>query len=94
MRILIYGAGAIGGYIGASLISSGESVVMVARGEHYKKIYSDGLTLTTSGESITVRPQLIIDKIQDAPPEVDLLCLRRGKRQHLSFFQKRKAHTA
>ena len=43
MRILIYGAGAIGGYIGASLISSGESVVLVARGEHYKKIYSDGI---------------------------------------------------
>ena len=75
MRILIYGAGAIGGYIGASLISSGESVVLVARGEHYKKIYSDGLTLTTSGESTTVRPQLIIDKIQDAPPEVDLVVI-------------------
>mgnify|MGYP003708148985 CR=1 FL=1 len=39
MRILIYGAGAIGGYIGGSLISSGESVVLVARGDHYKKIY-------------------------------------------------------
>ena len=75
MRILIYGAGAIGGYIGASLISSGESVVLVARGQHYKKIYSDGITLTTSGESITVRPQLIIDKIQDAPPEVDLVVI-------------------
>ncbi|RYY94147.1 MAG: hypothetical protein EOO24_25340, partial [Comamonadaceae bacterium] len=32
MRILIYGAGAIGGYLGALLAQRGEDVTLLARG--------------------------------------------------------------
>ena len=35
MRYIIYGAGAIGGTIGARLSQEGLNVVLIARGAHY-----------------------------------------------------------
>ncbi|GIS94296.1 MAG: hypothetical protein CM1200mP22_15330 [Dehalococcoidia bacterium] len=43
MRIAIFGAGGIGGYLGGRLSQSGEEVVMIARGEHLKAIKRQGL---------------------------------------------------
>ena len=34
MRICIYGAGAIGGYLGVELTLAGEDVTLIARGPH------------------------------------------------------------
>ncbi|MEO8540571.1 MAG: 2-dehydropantoate 2-reductase N-terminal domain-containing protein [bacterium] len=47
MRFIIYGAGAIGGTIGARLAMGGHNVVLICRGEHLKAIRSKGLTLQT-----------------------------------------------
>ena len=38
MRIIIYGAGGIGGVIGAQLYQGGINTILIARGEHYKAI--------------------------------------------------------
>jgi 2-dehydropantoate 2-reductase len=43
MRYIMYGAGAIGGTIGASLFESGQEVVLIARGEHGRAIAAKGL---------------------------------------------------
>jgi 2-dehydropantoate 2-reductase len=43
MRYIIYGAGAIGGTIGASLFEAGRDVVLIARGEHGRTIAAKGL---------------------------------------------------
>ena len=48
MKYVIYGAGAIGGVIGACLYRSGFDVTLIARGEHLKKIQSDGLRLVSA----------------------------------------------
>ena len=40
MRVLIYGAGAIGGYLGAILSRSGVDVTMLARGATFDTIKS------------------------------------------------------
>ena len=53
MRICIYGAGAIGGYMGAMLARAGYDVSLVARGPHMQAIQANGLTLRMDGESIT-----------------------------------------
>ena len=45
MRVLIYGAGAIGGYLGAILSSSGVDVTILARGATYDSIKSQGLVV-------------------------------------------------
>ena len=45
MKITIYGAGAIGGYIAALLAQAGEEVSVIARGPHLAAIKANGLTL-------------------------------------------------
>jgi 2-dehydropantoate 2-reductase len=43
MRYIIYGAGSIGGTIGASLFEAGRDVVLIARGDHGRAIAERGL---------------------------------------------------
>lgn len=45
MKILVYGAGAIGGYLGAILTAAGEDVTLVARGAQYEAMASRGVIL-------------------------------------------------
>ena len=45
MKILVYGAGAIGGYLGAILSVAGEDVTLVARGAQYEAMASRGIIL-------------------------------------------------
>jgi 2-dehydropantoate 2-reductase len=45
MRFVVYGAGAIGGVVGARLAQAGHEVVLIARGDHHDAIRDDGLRL-------------------------------------------------
>jgi 2-dehydropantoate 2-reductase len=45
---VLYGAGAVGGVIGARLHLAGHDVTLVARGEHLARIRADGLRLDTA----------------------------------------------
>jgi 2-dehydropantoate 2-reductase len=55
MKICIFGAGAIGGYMGAKLAQAGADVSLVARGPHLAAIQSKGLTLIEEGaDAVTV----------------------------------------
>lgn len=45
MKILVYGAGAIGGYLGAILTAVGEDVTLVARGATYDAMTTRGVIL-------------------------------------------------
>jgi 2-dehydropantoate 2-reductase len=56
MKIAIYGAGAIGGYIAALLTQSGEEVSVIARGPHLAAIKANGLALDMNGERIITHP--------------------------------------
>ncbi|TFG95361.1 MAG: hypothetical protein E4H11_05180 [Myxococcales bacterium] len=47
MRFVIYGAGAVGGVIGARLHEHGHDVALIARGEHLDALVSRGLELVT-----------------------------------------------
>lgn len=47
MRYIIYGAGAIGGTIGARLHAAGKEVVLICRGEQLTAVRRDGLLLRT-----------------------------------------------
>ncbi|MEE9388539.1 MAG: 2-dehydropantoate 2-reductase [Paracoccaceae bacterium] len=53
MKICIYGAGAIGGYLGAKLARTDADVSLVARGPHLTAIRKGGLTLIEAGQSHT-----------------------------------------
>jgi len=54
MRYIIFGAGAIGGVVGARLFEQGIEVVLVARGEHLRVIQRAGLTLQSPERSVTL----------------------------------------
>lgn len=57
MRYVIYGAGAIGGVIGAKLFQAGREVVLIARGEHLRAIQADGLRVQHPlGEEVVRAP--------------------------------------
>jgi len=61
MKIAIYGAGAIGGYVGALLSQSGLSqsgvdVSLIARGPHLEAIKNSGLKLVLEDETIVTHP--------------------------------------
>ena len=53
MKICVFGAGAIGGYIGCSLSKAGANVSLIARGPHKEAINKNGLTLITRDTSET-----------------------------------------
>ncbi len=55
MKCTIYGAGAIGGWIGAGLARAGAQVSVVARGETLQALRTHGLRLTT-GDTTTAVP--------------------------------------
>ena len=61
MKIAVYGAGAIGGLMGARLARAGEDVTLIARGAHLQAMRSRGLKVTGIGGDFTVAPRVTGD---------------------------------
>jgi 2-dehydropantoate 2-reductase len=55
MRIVIMGAGGLGGYFGARLAAAGNDVAFVARGAHLAAIKQDGLRVTSARGDLHLR---------------------------------------
>ncbi|MGN6768832.1 MAG: ketopantoate reductase family protein [Rhizobiaceae bacterium] len=55
MRVAIFGAGAIGGLVGAALHRAGAEVGIVARGAHLEAIRKEGLSVAIDAETWTAR---------------------------------------
>jgi 2-dehydropantoate 2-reductase len=55
MRFVIYGAGAIGGVVGARLFQAGHDVALIARGAHYEAIREHGLRIQSPDDDVTLR---------------------------------------
>jgi 2-dehydropantoate 2-reductase len=58
VRIVIAGAGAVGGYIGAQLTKAGADVVLFARGPHLRAMKERGLRVTSADGDFEVRPEV------------------------------------
>ncbi len=54
MKICIFGAGAIGGYLGAKLAQTDAQVSMIARGPHLEAMQDNGLTLMDENGYVNV----------------------------------------
>jgi 2-dehydropantoate 2-reductase len=57
VKIVIAGAGAIGGYIGARLARAGSDVVLFARGPHLKAMQERGLRVISPDGDFEVKPE-------------------------------------
>ncbi len=76
MNICVVGAGAIGGFMAAKLAEAGESVSVVARGEHLKAIRERGLVLKEGGRE-TVMRVAATDRIAEAgSPDLVVLAVK------------------
>jgi 2-dehydropantoate 2-reductase len=60
MRVVVFGAGAIGGVVGARLFQHGVDVTLVARGAHAEALAS-GLVLETPDETVTLSIPVVTD---------------------------------
>ena len=74
MRVGIFGAGGIGGYLGGRLSQAGEEVVVIARGDHLNAIQKDGLRVDSIKGDFIAYPQLVTDDPANAG-EVDTIIL-------------------
>ena len=74
MRIAIFGAGGIGGYLGGRLSQAGEEVVLIARGEHLQAIKEHGLRVDSIKGDFVATPALATDNPIEAGP-VDAVIL-------------------
>lgn len=78
MRYIVYGAGGIGGAIGARLFQHGHEVILICRGEHLHAIQSTGLTLKTPKETLTLTIRAVShpEEIAFIPDDVVLLTMK------------------
>jgi len=68
MKVCIFGAGAIGGLIGARLCQAGNEATLIARGPHLAAMQSKGLTIL-SGEGRQVIPVTATDDPAGTGPQ-------------------------
>ncbi len=72
-KILVVGAGAVGGYFGALLFRSGADVTFLVRPKTYDRISADGLEIRSADGDFHVHPPLIQDVSECSA--VDLIIL-------------------
>src|SRR3979411_1058593 len=76
MKICIYGAGAIGGYLGVQLGQAGGDVSLVARGAHLAAMQANGLKLLIGDETRVGGPRCPDDPAELGPQDVVIICLK------------------
>jgi 2-dehydropantoate 2-reductase len=76
MKICIFGAGAIGGYMGAKLAKAGADVSLVARGPHLAAMRDKGLTLIEEEGTFTVPVRASNDPAELGPQDYVVITLK------------------
>jgi 2-dehydropantoate 2-reductase len=76
VKIAIFGAGAIGGYLGARLHQAGAEISLVARGPHLEAMKANGLTLHSAGASVTLHPFCTGDVRELGPQDYVIVTLK------------------
>ena len=75
MRVIVYGAGGVGGVIGGRLFEHGHDVVLIARGEHHDAIRDHGLCLEDPDTSVTLRVPVVDHPARTQPRPGDIVLL-------------------
>ena len=77
-RYVIYGAGAIGGTIGARLHMAGEAVVLIARGEHARALAESGMEFVHPGGKERLQIPVVTHprELESGPDDRVLLCMK------------------
>ena len=65
MKIAVFGAGGIGGYLGARLAQAGDEVALIARGPHLVAIQEHGLFVESPTGDFHMTPSIATDRPED-----------------------------
>jgi 2-dehydropantoate 2-reductase len=76
MKICIYGAGAIGGYLAVQLAGAGAEVSLVARGAHLAAMRANGLKLLIDGEERVAHLPCTDNPAELGPQDFVIICLK------------------
>lgn len=76
MRILVVGAGAVGGYFGGRLTASGQDVTFLVRSERAAKLATAGLTIKSKCGNVTIKPRTVVAGTLDSVFDVILLACK------------------
>lgn len=72
MRILVLGAGGVGGFFGGRLVEKGEDVTFLVRSKRKKQLEERGLVIRSVNGDFSFQPKLITKEDQTAPFDVIL----------------------
>jgi 2-dehydropantoate 2-reductase len=76
MKVAVFGAGAIGGFLGVRLAAAGTDVTFIARGPHLAAMREKGVTLISAGETTTVHPRCLADASQAGVQDYVMVTLK------------------
>jgi 2-dehydropantoate 2-reductase len=76
MHVAIFGAGGIGGYLGARLADAGHDVDLIARGSHLDALRTDGLVVESVAGDTTVDLPATDDPADIGPVDAVLVCVK------------------
>ena len=77
MKLVVVGAGGVGGYFGGKLQRRGTAVTFVARGAHLEALRRRGLTIRSANEGEWSVPVTAVEHLEGRPTaDVVLLCVK------------------
>jgi 2-dehydropantoate 2-reductase len=76
MKILVVGAGAVGGYFGARLAQAGRDVTFLVRPSRAQHLRSEGLSILSPHGDLTLQPKTITTKELDGPFDIVFLSVK------------------
>ncbi|WP_226481585.1 2-dehydropantoate 2-reductase [Natrinema amylolyticum] len=76
MKFAVFGAGGIGGYLGARLADAGHEVHLVARGDHLAALRGDGLRVESIRGDTSVELPATDDPADIGPCDAVLFCVK------------------
>src|ERR1700734_3747348 len=76
MRVLVVGAGSIGGYFGGRLAVAGRDVTFMVRAARAAQLQRDGMSIVSQYGDFTFAPKTISASEIDAPYDVVLLAVK------------------
>jgi 2-dehydropantoate 2-reductase len=76
MKILVVGAGAVGGYFGARLAQAGRDVTFLVRSSRAQQLQRDGLRIVSPYGDLTIQPQTITSDRIHSPYDIIFLSVK------------------
>ena len=73
MRVLILGAGAVGGYFGGRMVEAGMDVTFLVREKKRQKLEKTGLVIKSPKGDLSIKPNLVT--IDNAGGDFDVILL-------------------